>query len=270
MAILLVVVLWKRYETIIFAGALSLVGYFAVIISTGANYETWLFDVLIITFMTLITSRITKTSHEYWLKTLNDEDILEKRTGKMRGLFPKIVQGTKEQAEELKAMDIKFKDLFDSSPDCIKVLDTNGKLLLLNKGGLAEHGFKSIGDTLGWDYLATISEEYVPSIKEALSRAANGGTVSLDVSHKQGGGIVGGSNRAWCNMTFSPSRDASGRIQNVLAVSKDISERKMAEEKLRETTEETERMNKLMVGRELKVIELKEELKKLKEQAGGK
>ncbi len=46
----------------------------------------------------------------------------------------------------------------------------------------------------------------------------------------------------------------------------DVTDRKKAEQELRNKTEELEKMNKLMVGRELKMVELKREIDKLKEQ----
>ena len=45
---------------------------------------------------------------------------------------------------------------------------------------------------------------------------------------------------------------------------RDISQNKKSEENLKEKMEELEKLNKLMVGRELKMIELKNELNKLK------
>ncbi|MFA6322795.1 MAG: PAS domain S-box protein [Candidatus Buchananbacteria bacterium] len=49
----------------------------------------------------------------------------------------------------------------------------------------------------------------------------------------------------------------------LVGIIRDITEQKKAEEKLAERAEELEKLNKLMVGRELKMIELKEKLEKL-------
>jgi len=49
-----------------------------------------------------------------------------------------------------------------------------------------------------------------------------------------------------------------------------ITERRQAEEALKQNLDETERMNRLMVGRELKMEELRKEIKRLKEQIASR
>ncbi|MBU1131752.1 hypothetical protein KKC32_00660 [Patescibacteria group bacterium] len=83
------------------------------------------------------------------------------------------------------ASEAKYRALFDSSPDCIKVLDLKGELLTLSRGGLLEHGFKTQGEAQNWNYLKTIEKEFVPKIKKALKQAAAGKTTSFDVRHVQ-------------------------------------------------------------------------------------
>ena len=48
----------------------------------------------------------------------------------------------------------------------------------------------------------------------------------------------------------------------------DITERKAAEEALRVRTQEVERMNRVMVGREIKMAELKKKISELQEELG--
>jgi len=54
----------------------------------------------------------------------------------------------------------------------------------------------------------------------------------------------------------------------LMGVFRDITERKQAEEGLKQKNMELERMNKLMTGRELKMIELKKEIEELKKRLG--
>ena len=53
-------------------------------------------------------------------------------------------------------------------------------------------------------------------------------------------------------------------IQGIVINTRDITSRKVAEDKLRERTEELEQLNRFMIGRELRMIELKKELARLR------
>lgn len=61
-------------------------------------------------------------------------------------------------------------------------------------------------------------------------------------------------------------KDKNDNIIGIIGFSVDISKQKQVEEKLQERVEETEKLNKLMIGRELKMVELKQEINKLKSQ----
>ena len=51
--------------------------------------------------------------------------------------------------------------------------------------------------------------------------------------------------------------------KRLLAVAKDITERKDAEDKLKEKIEQLEKYKKVTIGRELKMVELKKQIKEL-------
>lgn len=66
----------------------------------------------------------------------------------------------------------------------------------------------------------------------------------------------------------APVKDNDGKIIGVIEIAIDITERKQAEEKLKESNEELSRFNRMAVGRELRMIELKKEINELCAQAG--
>ena len=59
-------------------------------------------------------------------------------------------------------------------------------------------------------------------------------------------------------------RDEVGNIIGIVGLSVDITEQKISEQKLNDQISEQEKLNKLMIGRELKMIELKKEIVELK------
>jgi PAS domain S-box-containing protein len=68
----------------------------------------------------------------------------------------------------------------------------------------------------------------------------------------------------WISISKVPLTDHDGKIIGILGVYDDITEIKSAQQELGEKVETLERMNRLMVDRELKMIELKEQIAKLR------
>jgi PAS domain S-box-containing protein len=71
-----------------------------------------------------------------------------------------------------------------------------------------------------------------------------------------------------CSWANTPLKKADGTVIGVLSMVQDITEKKEAEETLKKRTEELEKFNRLAVGRELKMIELKKEIARLKGEEG--
>ena len=90
-----------------------------------------------------------------------------------------------------------------------------------------------------------------------------------------------GKNGIWLFFTASPLKDQQGKVMGAIETLQDTTERKKAEEEIRklnteleervaertaelgEKNEELERMNKLFVGRELRMAELKKQISEL-------
>ncbi|GMQ94906.1 MAG: hypothetical protein BMS9Abin13_016 [Patescibacteria group bacterium] len=72
------------------------------------------------------------------------------------------------------------------------------------------------------------------------------------------------------DIAIFPIKDGHGKTIFFAEISRDITEKKKIERKLQTRTDEVERFNKLMVGRELKMIELKKEIEALKKEISTK
>ncbi|OHA84663.1 MAG: hypothetical protein A2481_02675 [Candidatus Yonathbacteria bacterium RIFOXYC2_FULL_47_9] len=156
----------------------------------------------------------------------------------------------------------KFEVLTNASPDCIKLFGLDNKIIYMNPGGLQEHGLKKLEDAIGFDWTETVvpaqREEIRQKIKESVEERR---TVSLDVQH-----LPQYANRAWCNLIVSPVFDDAGNVKYFVGISRDISDRKGSEERMKKYTDELESLNRAMINRELKMVELKKELNDLKEE----
>jgi len=77
-------------------------------------------------------------------------------------------------------------------------------------------------------------------------------------------GFNGG--RSWLETSAVPFNTGGKIVQ--LAITRDITERKLAEDALQEKMDELIRFHRLTVGRELTMIELKKEINELLKQSG--
>ena len=72
----------------------------------------------------------------------------------------------------------------------------------------------------------------------------------------------------WENSTVAPIRGESGQISHFVAVKENITERKRIKTEMERSLEDLERFSSMSIGREEKMIELKEEINNLLTQAG--
>lgn len=72
----------------------------------------------------------------------------------------------------------------------------------------------------------------------------------------------------WLAVEMQPILDADGRLGGFIAIESDITERRKSETELRQTLAEVARFNRVMVGREVRVLELKREVNALRRAMG--
>ncbi|MBD1912882.1 MULTISPECIES: PAS domain-containing protein [unclassified Leptolyngbya] len=146
----------------------------------------------------------------------------------------KQVELSLRQSEEFKQR------LIESSSDCIKAIDLNGYLVYLNEGGkcLLEVDDLSVFHNTKWvDFWPA---EYHPSAEAALIQAING-----ELARFQGCCPTARGNLRWWDVVVTPIFDDNGQVFQILATSRDITERKQYEVQLLQTNEELARATRL-------------------------
>jgi PAS domain S-box-containing protein len=119
----------------------------------------------------------------------------------------------------------------EGTTDAIFVKDRQGRYLMLNSAGARLTG-KSVGELLGKDDTALFSPDTAKSIMEGDQRVMASGEIQTyeDV------GTAAGVTRTFLS-TKGPYRDQQGNVIGLIGISRDITERKRAEEKFRNLLE---------------------------------
>ena len=155
--------------------------------------------------------------------------------------------------------------IVESSDDAIVSKDLNGVIKSWNEGAERLFGYTA-QEAVGRPVLILIPpdrEDEEPSILEHISRGE-----SIDhyetVRRRKDGSLVE------VSLTVSPIKDARGRIIGASKIARDMTGRKQVEKTLRQShadlqshMEELTRFNRVAVGRELRMIELKKEVNEL-------
>jgi PAS domain S-box-containing protein len=119
--------------------------------------------------------------------------------------------------------------IMDTATDFIYVKDLAGCYLLANPA-LARFMEKSVEQVLGQDDHALLPPDLAASCMTADQQVITTGATVTQEEY----GLVGGTTQAYLT-TKAPYRDYEGRIIGVIGVSRDISERKRAEEEIRKS-----------------------------------
>ena len=115
--------------------------------------------------------------------------------------------------------------LIEGSPDCIKVLDLDGRLLSMNAGGMAVLEICDLKPFIGSAWVDFWQGEDHKAAQAAVKAARNGGM----------GRFVGFFPTAqtrkpmWFDVVISPINDANGKPEKLLAASRDVTQWKRAE-----------------------------------------
>lgn len=121
----------------------------------------------------------------------------------------------------------RLRTIFNSEPECIKLLDSKGLLLDMNPAGLNMIEADSLEQVKNKSVLGIVNEDDRTAFANLCQEVFKGNPGKLIFSIT---GLKG--TPRWMETHAVPMRDASGKITALLAVTRDISDKRKAEEQL--------------------------------------
>lgn len=147
--------------------------------------------------------------------------------------------------------------VINSAAIIVFAVDKNG-VIRLSRGKLLER-LKTTSEQLEGRKVLDVYGD-VPGMRENLAKSLRG---DVTTTKTRIGDVV---LESWT----SPHKDAKGNIVGIVGVSVDVTERELAEADLHKQYQELAKLTQALSGRELKMVELKKEIDRLKGKLGGK
>lgn len=131
----------------------------------------------------------------------------------------------------LRESEERFRAIFETTPECVKLVSSDGTLLQMNRPGLQMVGARSADEVVGknvYDLIAPEDRDRFKAFNESICRGEQG-SLHFDIVGLEG-------KRRHMETHAAPLRNPDETVVH-LAVTTDISERKQAEELLRRSEE---------------------------------
>lgn len=138
------------------------------------------------------------------------------------------------QYKKIQEEKIKFNTkLIESSPDCVKIIDIEGRISYMNENGVSMLEGDSKKSFVNRVWRTMWGEKESKMVNEAVEKAFQGQTINFQASALTPKGTW-----KWWDIIVSALPNEDGVIKDLLAVSRDISVLKNAEKKLEEKEEQ--------------------------------
>jgi len=114
--------------------------------------------------------------------------------------------------------------IVESSPDCIKVLDLDGCLLSMSVGGQRLLELDDVSVVLGKPWVELWDDGQRAAAQEALAAAAAGEDAAFEGFCATARGRM-----CWWEVRLTPLRSAAGRVERILVISRDVTDRRRSQ-----------------------------------------
>lgn len=183
----------------------------------------------------------------------------------LAGRINQMLQSLREMEVRKKESEKRFRTVADSAPVMIWMSDEHKKSTYMNKVWLDFTG-RSLEEELGEGWKANVHPDDLKLTNEIYEAAfAEQKPFNVEYRLRRKDGTYG-----WVFARAIPHFTQDGVFLGYVGSCIDISERKQIEDQRQGYIEEIENMNRIMVERELKMIELKKEISELREKVKTK
>jgi len=177
-------------------------------------------------------------------------------------VFLRDISEQKRAEAVLKESEEKYRALVENASDQIFMFDEEYKMISLNDATLRMFGKKRdevIGKHISELFPKEIADKNIENIGRIFKTGQN-----YQVEEE----LVFGEQRIFVSSNLNPIKNTKGKTVAVMGIVRDITERKKAEEELKNYLREEEILSKAAVGRELKIIEMEKEVNELLAELG--
>ncbi|MBK5277554.1 MAG: PAS domain S-box protein, partial [Bacteroidia bacterium] len=131
----------------------------------------------------------------------------------------------KRAEKELATSENYLRSILETEPECVKVLNSKGELLSMNPAGLTMVEADNEQEVLNHRMVDLVDQKYRLAFNRLTKNVFNGtaGTLEFEVTGLKGG-------HRWLETHAVPMKDVEGNIISLLGVTRDITQRKKAEE----------------------------------------
>ena len=141
-----------------------------------------------------------------------------------------LVASLRRLLSEAKERETVLRTIVDSEPACVKVLGPGCVVLDMNRSGLAMIEADTLEGLRGTSVLPLVVEHHRPDVERLCEAAFRGepGMIQYELVGLKG-------RRLWMETRIAPLRNVTGQVTAILGVTSDITERRKADEQLRDS-----------------------------------
>ncbi|HOX60788.1 MAG TPA: CHASE domain-containing protein [Candidatus Magasanikbacteria bacterium] len=163
-----------------------------------------------------------------------------------------------EITKELKQSEEKFKSVSDAAEDAIVMMDENGNVVLWNRAAEIMTGYtageimgKNLHNIIPFEVEHRTNKDRLEKFSATGESTALNKPLDLAIKNKAGQKV---------EVELTVARTMLRGKWHAVGIMRDITQRKIEAEKIKKANQELQRLNNLMVDRELKMMELKKKL----------